>query len=239
MTRELAASGQLRILLLEDNEPDAYLILHTMKTADPGALIDRAATRRQFTELLASHQRVFELEQLKRDAASVAARERVIIALAEELRETAAALAPDDGTEVGERQETLMALSQARLTTDSAFEQSMTSVAADPSVAGARERASNPERLRALLRRMRDAEDRMVQLARLGKYPEAHRAFFQIESINEDSLAAEFVARFGEEQLELEEVLAPLARGNPFNRLTLGGMCRNRSSPGYANPAQK
>ena len=55
MTRDFAANGQLRILLLEDNEPDAYLVIHTMKTADPGAQIDRAATRRQFTELLASH----------------------------------------------------------------------------------------------------------------------------------------------------------------------------------------
>ena len=55
MTRDFAVTGELSILLLEDNEPDAYLILHKMKDAEPGARIDRAATRRQFAELLASH----------------------------------------------------------------------------------------------------------------------------------------------------------------------------------------
>ena len=171
----------------------------------------------------ATRQRVVELEHLKRDGASVAALERVIIALAEELRETAASLAPDDDTEVGETQETRAELSRARMMTDSAFEHSMASLAADPSVAGARERERDSDRLRALLHRMRDAEDTMVQFARLGKYSDAHRAFFQIESINEDSLAAELVTRFGVEQLELEKALAPLAKGNPFNLLTLGG----------------
>jgi len=55
MTRSAAVNGQLRILLLEDNEPDAYLVIHAMNAADADARIDRAATRRQFTELLASH----------------------------------------------------------------------------------------------------------------------------------------------------------------------------------------
>jgi two-component system cell cycle sensor histidine kinase/response regulator CckA len=55
MTRDFAVTERLRLLLLEDNEPDAYLILHTMKDAEPGIRIDRAATRRQFTELLAAH----------------------------------------------------------------------------------------------------------------------------------------------------------------------------------------
>jgi len=170
----------------------------------------------------ATRHRVVELEQLKRDGASVAALGRVIIALAEELRETAAALAPDDATEVAEPKETRTALSQARLITDTAFEHSMTSLAVDPRVAGARERASDHERLGALLQRMRDDEDKMVKFAQAGKDSDAQRAIFQIESINEDSLAAEFVARFGVEQLELERELTSLAKGNPFNRLTLG-----------------
>jgi two-component system cell cycle sensor histidine kinase/response regulator CckA len=55
MTRNPAVNGQLRILLLEDNEPDAYLVIHAMNVADPDARIDRAATHRQFTELVASH----------------------------------------------------------------------------------------------------------------------------------------------------------------------------------------
>ena len=33
MIPDFAVTGQLRILLLEDNEPDAYLFLHKMKQA--------------------------------------------------------------------------------------------------------------------------------------------------------------------------------------------------------------
>ena len=41
--------------MLEDNEGDAELVLHTMREAEPDASIDRAATRKQFLELLAGH----------------------------------------------------------------------------------------------------------------------------------------------------------------------------------------
>ncbi len=54
MTR-LAAVDPLRVLLIEDNPADAELIVHTMRGADPGTRVDVAASRKQFTELLASH----------------------------------------------------------------------------------------------------------------------------------------------------------------------------------------
>jgi two-component system cell cycle sensor histidine kinase/response regulator CckA len=43
----------LRVLLIEDNEADADLIVHTMLQANLNTHVDVAATRRQFTELLA------------------------------------------------------------------------------------------------------------------------------------------------------------------------------------------
>gem|GEM_PF-3500058 len=45
----------IRVLLIEDNDADADLITHTMLQADLGTHVDVAATRRQFTELLAGH----------------------------------------------------------------------------------------------------------------------------------------------------------------------------------------
>ena len=54
MTRRPAGTGPLRILLLEDDEPDSYLIVRAMQQAEPGAKVDVASTHRQFTELLAA-----------------------------------------------------------------------------------------------------------------------------------------------------------------------------------------
>jgi PAS domain S-box-containing protein len=53
MTASPAASTRLRILMLEDDPADAELVLRALKQSDLDAEIDQAATRRQFTELLA------------------------------------------------------------------------------------------------------------------------------------------------------------------------------------------
>jgi CheY-like chemotaxis protein len=46
----------LRVLLIEDNEADADLIVRTMLQAGMNPHVDVAATRRQFTELLAARE---------------------------------------------------------------------------------------------------------------------------------------------------------------------------------------
>ena len=46
----------LRVLLIEDNEADADLIVHSMLQANLNTHVDVAATRRQFAELLAGHE---------------------------------------------------------------------------------------------------------------------------------------------------------------------------------------
>jgi two-component system, cell cycle sensor histidine kinase and response regulator CckA len=46
----------LRVLLLEDDDSDAQLMVHALKQLNSGASIDRAAARKEFTELLAGHQ---------------------------------------------------------------------------------------------------------------------------------------------------------------------------------------
>jgi PAS domain S-box-containing protein len=55
MTR-LAAGDPLRILLIEDNPVDAELIVHTMRDANPHTRVDVAVDRKQFTEMLATHE---------------------------------------------------------------------------------------------------------------------------------------------------------------------------------------
>lgn len=56
MTATRAAATPLRVLMIEDDEADADLIVHAMKRADPRARIDVASTRKQFTELLAGRE---------------------------------------------------------------------------------------------------------------------------------------------------------------------------------------
>jgi len=55
MTHGMAAATPLRILLVEHDEADARLIIHAASQLDSLARVDVAATRRQFTELLARH----------------------------------------------------------------------------------------------------------------------------------------------------------------------------------------
>ena len=83
-----------------------------------------------------TRQRVDELEQLKHDGASIAGLERLIMALAVELRETATLLAPDDGAGASVSRQTLADLTAAGKATDSAFARSLASLAADRSKAG-------------------------------------------------------------------------------------------------------
>src|SRR5687767_10837850 len=103
----------------------------------------------------ATRERVVELEQLKRDGASLAAVERLITALGEELHETAVALIPDrDGS--GEAAETHANLATARKKTDSAF-------ARLASLEPGRTRRliegeASPDTVRGLLDRMREHE---------------------------------------------------------------------------------
>ena len=56
MTATAAATESLRVLLIEDSEADADLIVHAITRAYPGAHFDWAVSRRQFTELLAANE---------------------------------------------------------------------------------------------------------------------------------------------------------------------------------------
>jgi PAS domain S-box-containing protein len=55
MTAISTAVGSLRVLLLEDSEADADLIVQTITRAYPSAHFDWAVARKQFTELLAAN----------------------------------------------------------------------------------------------------------------------------------------------------------------------------------------
>jgi hypothetical protein len=54
MTATSAASGSLRVLLIEDSEADADLIVHAITRSYPSAHFGWAVSRKQFTELLAA-----------------------------------------------------------------------------------------------------------------------------------------------------------------------------------------
>jgi two-component system cell cycle sensor histidine kinase/response regulator CckA len=56
MTATAVATGSLRVLLIEDSEADADLIVHTVVREYPSAHFDWAVTRKQFTELLAANE---------------------------------------------------------------------------------------------------------------------------------------------------------------------------------------
>ena len=169
-----------------------------------------------------TRQRVEELEQLRRDGSSIATLQGLIIALSEELSETAASL-DTDRPGPGKPDETHSELAVARKATDNAFALSTQSLGMDPSEPGTKERASNPQALKALLDRMRESENMLVRFLTDGRQQDAGRAFAQVEYINENLLTAELVARYHIEQVELENGIASLAVANAFNRLTLGG----------------
>jgi signal transduction histidine kinase/DNA-binding response OmpR family regulator len=165
--------------------------------------------------------RVDELEQLKRDGASIAGIERLTMALAVELRETATLLAPEDGAAARGSKHTLDDLAVARMMTDSAFKSGMTSLASDRSNGGSKETAADTVVLRVLVDSMREAEKSLLEFSTKGNQPEAHSAFLRFQSSNE-SLTAELVTRFQLEKTELQGALTALGSGDPLNRLALG-----------------
>jgi signal transduction histidine kinase/DNA-binding response OmpR family regulator/HPt (histidine-containing phosphotransfer) domain-containing protein len=170
-----------------------------------------------------AHQRVDELEKLKRDGTSIAVLDRIIMALAVELRETAASLDTRGAVAAGEVKETLIQLAAARNTTDSAFARSMAGLAVDPSESGAAVQASDPEALLNLVDGMREAENEVLRFSTEGRHQDARRAFVRVDHISEDLLTVELMTRFHAEQLAIETALASFGTRNPFNRLTLWG----------------
>jgi two-component system, cell cycle sensor histidine kinase and response regulator CckA len=56
MIATAVATGSLRVLLIEDSEADADLIVHTIIRTYPSAHFDWAVSRKQFTELLAANE---------------------------------------------------------------------------------------------------------------------------------------------------------------------------------------
>jgi len=168
-----------------------------------------------------ARERVKDLEQLKHDGGSVAGLERLIMALAVELRETAASLATDTGT--SEANETLAQLAAARRTTDSALAHTITILAVDRSKQGVEESAGDPTALRAGVDSMRQAEKAVLKFSSEGRLQEARGALAQLEYINDDVLTSELVTRFHIEKNELEAALTSFGTGDPFNRLVLGG----------------
>src|ERR1700737_838012 len=169
-----------------------------------------------------TRQRIEELEQLKGDGGSIAGVEGFVMALAVELRETAASLDPD-GVGPAKAKETHSELIAAQKNTDSALALTMARLALDRSEPGTEDKASDPQALRTLVDSMREAEKAVLRLSSQGRHQDAGRAFARVLYINEDLLTAELMARFHMEQVELENALASLTTGNLFNRLPLGG----------------
>jgi signal transduction histidine kinase/DNA-binding response OmpR family regulator len=170
-----------------------------------------------------TRQRLYELEQLKHDAASIAGLESLIMALAVELRETAASLNLDDRAGASEAKETLKELAAARKTTDSAFARSMASMAMDRHNQGTQETAVDAVGLRSLVDRMREDENVVVKSSIAGRHEDARRAFMRVHYINDDLLTGNFVSRFHVEDIELHDALTSLGTADPFNRVALGG----------------
>jgi len=171
--------------------------------------------------VLVTRGRVQELEQLQRDGSSIAALERLIVALAVENREMVGSLLPASSSGQGEARIAQSELDETRKSTERAFSNSMTKLAMDRSEAGTDTSASDPEALRALIDKMRDAEKAAASSARTKQYGRAAAALMETERINE-VLSAELVARFQTEKVELEQTLASLATDAMFNRITLG-----------------
>jgi signal transduction histidine kinase/DNA-binding response OmpR family regulator len=170
----------------------------------------------------ATRERVQELEQVQRAGNSIAALERLTIALAAEGREMSASLLPVSGTGEKEALETQTELAGARKLTDSAFASSVASLAVDRAESGQDFSASDPEALRALIDRLRAAEKTAANWSQAKRYREANAILVEIEHVSEVLLVPQLLARFNEEQVELERTLSSLATSDLFNRVTLG-----------------
>ena len=66
------------------------------------------------------------------------------------------------------------------------------------------------------------AENSAEKLSRAKRYREATRVLIDIERINEGLLAAQLVARFDAEQVDLKQIVNSLATNEMINRVTLG-----------------
>jgi signal transduction histidine kinase/CheY-like chemotaxis protein len=170
----------------------------------------------------ATRERVQKLEEVQRQGNSIAGLERLIVALAGESREVAASLLPVSTTGEKEAQESRTQLTAARNHTDRAFASSMTSLAMDRSEKGADIGADEPKTLRALIDRLRVAEDAAERWSQAKRYREANGVLVEIEHVSEALLAPKLLARFNREQVELEQALNSLGTSEIFNRVTLG-----------------
>ena len=172
--------------------------------------------------VLVTRERVQQLEHVHRDGNSISGLERLLVALAAESREMAASLLPVSATTEKEARETQMQLAVARTVTDQAFANSMASLAEDHSDTINDRSASDPKALRVLIDRLRAAEDTAERSFRANRQREANRILIEIEHINEGLLAAELIARFDVEQVDLKQIVNSLATSETINRVTLG-----------------
>jgi signal transduction histidine kinase/DNA-binding response OmpR family regulator len=170
----------------------------------------------------ATREQVQKLEHLQRDGNSIAGLERVIVALAGESREIAASLLPIAATGEAEARETQTQLAAARTFTDSAFVNSMASLAQDRSETVTDTSASDPKALRALIDTLRVAENAAQKFSRAKRYREANNVRLEIERIDEALIAGQLVARFNAEQTDLEQIAGSLGAYEMINRVTLG-----------------
>ncbi|HEX9129541.1 MAG TPA: hypothetical protein VF850_10285, partial [Gemmatimonadaceae bacterium] len=170
----------------------------------------------------ATRERVQKLEHLQRDGNSIAGLERLIVALAGESREIAASLLPIAATGDAEARETQTQLAAARVFTDSAFVNSMASLAENRSETVVDTSAIDPKALRALIDSLRAAENVAQKLSRAKRYLEANDVRLEIERINEALIAGQLMARFNAEQTDLEQIANSLGAYEMINRVTLG-----------------
>jgi signal transduction histidine kinase/DNA-binding response OmpR family regulator len=180
--------------------------------------------------VMVTRERILELEQVQRDGTSIAALERLIVALSGESREMSASLLPVSGTGEKEAKETQTQLAAARILTDRAFATSMATRMMGPSKNSKHSPASDPKALRELIDRLRVAEKVAADLAGAKRYREVNRARIEIEHINEDLIQPALVTRFEQEQGDLGQALNSLAATDLFNRLTLGTARRRLDS---------
>src|SRR4051812_23667373 len=172
--------------------------------------------------VLVTRDRVSELEQIQRDGTSIAALERLIVALAIEDREMVGSLLPISSADPQDAEAARAEFDEARKATERAFSTSMEHLAGDRSDAGSETSASDPKELRARIDSMRAAENAAAAWTRAGNYRNATTALVEMERINEGALSPELVTRFQVEKAELEQTLRSLATESIFNRITLG-----------------
>jgi len=170
----------------------------------------------------ATRERIQGLEHLQRDGNSIAALERLIVALAGESREVAASLLPISATGEAEARETQTQLATARRFTDTAFVTGMESLAQDRAETARDTNANDPKALQQQINNLRFAEKTAEQWSREKKFREANLVRIEIERINEALIGGQLVTRFNAEEIDLEEMANSLGAYEMINRVTLG-----------------